>query len=50
MIDARLKTGFPDELFSDPETTRLVTDRWLEYFPGGMEMGDSAAAHLERVP
>jgi hypothetical protein len=47
VIDARLKPGFPAELFCDDDTAALVTRRWLEYFPGGrVEMGDSAAAHL----
>lgn len=47
LIDARLKPGFPSELSCDPETARLVTDRWKEYFPHGMEMGDSEQGHLE---
>jgi UbiD family decarboxylase len=47
VIDARLKPGFPRELFCDEATARTVTRRWPEYFPGGMEMGDSAAAHLD---
>jgi UbiD family decarboxylase len=47
-LDARLKPGFPAELFCDDETAALVTRRWREYFPqGGVEMGDSAAAHLD---
>jgi hypothetical protein len=29
-------------------TAQTVTRRWKEYFPGGMEMGDSDAAHLDR--
>lgn len=49
LIDARLKPGFPGELFCDPDTAALVTRRWREYFPdGGVEMGDSEAAHLDR--
>jgi UbiD family decarboxylase len=47
LIDARLKPGFPDELFCDEETAATVTRRWNEYFPGGMEMGDSATGHLD---
>jgi 3-polyprenyl-4-hydroxybenzoate decarboxylase len=31
-IDARLKPGFPDELECDPDTHRLVSRRWREYF------------------
>jgi hypothetical protein len=48
LIDARLKPGFPRELRADEETAGTVTRRWKEYFPGGMEMGDSDAAHLDR--
>ncbi|HET9235104.1 MAG TPA: UbiD family decarboxylase, partial [Candidatus Eisenbacteria bacterium] len=40
VIDARLKPGFPKELFCDPDTSAKVTTRWREYFPEGMEMGD----------
>jgi UbiD family decarboxylase len=48
VIDARLKPGFPDELFCDEETARTVTNRWSEYFPGGgVEMGDSDRGHLD---
>ncbi len=51
VIDARLKPSFPKELFCDSDTAALVTRRWKEYFPGGgVEMGDSAAAHLDRAP
>jgi len=50
LIDARLKPGFPRELRADPDTAALVSRRWREYFPGGgVEMGDSDAAHLDRV-
>ena len=48
LIDARLKPGFPDELFCDEQTAELVTRRWREYFPqGGVEMGDSDLADLD---
>ena len=47
VIDARLKPGFPEELFCDERTDRTVTDRWREYFPEGVEMGDSRRAHLD---
>jgi UbiD family decarboxylase len=47
VIDARLRPGFPEELFCDEETAGRVTSRWKEYFPGGMEMGDSDSAHLD---
>ena len=48
LIDARLKPGFPAELSCAPDVAATVTRRWKEYFPGGMEMGDSDAAHLDR--
>ncbi len=47
LIDARLKPGFPDELFCDDVTAATVTRRWREYFPGDVEMGDSSTAHLD---
>ena len=48
VIDARLKPGFPRELACRDDTAAQVTRRWAEYFPaGGVEMGDSAAAHLD---
>jgi UbiD family decarboxylase len=47
LIDARLKPDFPEELFCDEETAATVTRRWREYFPSGVEMGDSATAHLD---
>ncbi len=47
-IDSRMKPGYPDELFCDEETAATVDQRWKEYFPaGGVEMGDSAAGHLD---
>ncbi|MSR63333.1 MAG: UbiD family decarboxylase [Planctomycetes bacterium] len=47
VIDARKKPGYPEELFCDPDTARLVERRWKEYFPaGGVEMGDSEHGHL----
>jgi UbiD family decarboxylase len=47
-IDARLKPGVPGELFCDEATAETVSRRWREYFPdGGVEMGDSGAAHLD---
>jgi UbiD family decarboxylase len=49
LIDARLKPGFPRELAADEATAATVTRRWKEYFPSGMEMGDSGAAHLDAV-
>ncbi len=47
VIDARLKPGFPEELFCDERTSDEVTRRWREYFPAGVEMGDSDTANLE---
>ncbi len=47
LLDARLKPGFPEELVCDADTARRVTERWKEYFPGGMAMGDSGRAHLD---
>ena len=46
-IDARLKPGFPKELFADETTAATVTKRWKEYFPSGVAMGDAAKAHLD---
>ncbi len=48
VIDARLKPGFPREVACRDDTAARVTRRWREYFPaGGVEMGDSEAAHLD---
>ena len=47
VIDARLKPGFPRELFCDEDTARTVTRRWREYFDRPVEMGDSGAGHLD---
>ena len=47
-IDARMKPWYPEELFCDAATARLVDRRWGEYFPGGkIAMGDSNRAHLD---
>ena len=46
-IDARLKPGFPMELFCRGDIAARVTGRWREYFPSGVEMGDSGAGHLD---
>jgi 4-hydroxybenzoate decarboxylase subunit C len=46
LIDARLKPWFPAELFCREDVAATVTARWREYFPSGVEMGDSDAAHL----
>ncbi len=50
LIDARMKPGYPEELFCDPDTAATVERRWREYFPAGgreVEMGDSDRAHLD---
>lgn len=48
VIDARLKPGFPSELFCRDDIAATVTRRWAEYFPdGGVEMGDSGRGHLD---
>jgi 4-hydroxybenzoate decarboxylase subunit C len=47
VIDARLKPWFPRELFCRDDVAARVTERWREYFPSGVEMGDSGAAHLD---
>lgn len=47
LIDARMKPGYPDELFCSDETSKQVSQRWNEYFPDGMEMGDSDKANLD---
>ncbi len=47
VIDARMKPSYPEELFCDPDTGAQVALRWREYFPRGVEMGDSARGHLD---
>lgn len=34
IIDARMKPGYPDELFAREDIVKLVDRRWKEYFPG----------------
>lgn len=49
-IDARMKPGYPDELFCDPDTAKTVDQRWKKYFPeGNVVMGDSDAGHLDEA-
>jgi 3-polyprenyl-4-hydroxybenzoate decarboxylase len=48
LFDCRMKPPYPDELFCDAKTASLVDQRWKEYFPQGMEMGDSDRAHLDK--
>jgi 3-polyprenyl-4-hydroxybenzoate decarboxylase len=48
VLDARMKPGYPEELFCDEATARTVERRWKEYFPlGYVEMGDSESANLD---
>lgn len=47
VVDARMKPHLPDELFCDEATRGLVDRRWREYFPAGMEQGDSDRGHLD---
>ncbi|ANE45050.1 4-hydroxybenzoate decarboxylase [Paenibacillus swuensis] len=35
VIDARMKPGYPDELFPREDIVRTVSERWKEYFPQG---------------
>jgi 3-polyprenyl-4-hydroxybenzoate decarboxylase len=49
LIDARRKPGFPEELYCSPEVAETVSRRWREYFPTGVEMGDSDNAHLDDI-
>lgn len=36
IIDARMKPGYPDELFPREDIAKLVDGRWKEYFPEGL--------------
>ena len=47
LVDARVAPDFPDELFCDEATDALVSRRWRQYFPQGVEMGDSDRGHLD---
>jgi hypothetical protein len=48
LIDARMKPWYPQELYADDTTSKLVSQRWLEYFPSGkVTMGDSGRGHLD---
>ena len=40
VFDCRRKPGYPDELVSDEEVSRRVTERWGEYFPDGTVEGE----------
>jgi 3-polyprenyl-4-hydroxybenzoate decarboxylase len=45
--DCRLKPRYPQELFCDEKTRTTVDERWSEYFPQGMDMGDGDNGHLD---
>ncbi|MNI88637.1 4-hydroxybenzoate decarboxylase subunit C [compost metagenome] len=36
VIDARMKPGYPDELFPREDIVELVDRNWKNYFPGGL--------------
>lgn len=46
LIDARMKVSYPPVVACDETTAQKVTENWTRYFPNGMEMGDSEAAHI----
>jgi len=47
-IDARMKPWYPAEVSCDPDTSKLVTRRWREYFPSAsVAMGDAERGHLD---
>lgn len=50
VLDARMKPWYPEEVFASEEIKQRVTERWKEYFPGGMDMGDSDYGYLGDVP
>jgi 3-polyprenyl-4-hydroxybenzoate decarboxylase len=47
VIDARVKPWYPAEVSCDPAVASRVSQRWREYFPAGVEMGDSESGHLD---
>jgi 4-hydroxybenzoate decarboxylase subunit C len=47
LIDARMKPSYPKELTCRDDIATLVTNRWREYFPGRVEMGDAERGHLD---
>lgn len=49
LIDARMKAPYPDKLSCDPDTATTVARRWRENFPGGGDMGNAEAGHLDKV-
>ncbi len=47
VLDARMKPWYPKELTCREDVAATVTRRWREYFPQGVEMGDSERGHLD---
>ncbi|HEX7177620.1 MAG TPA: UbiD family decarboxylase [Pyrinomonadaceae bacterium] len=43
VIDARMKPGYPDELVVRPDVAELVSRRWDEYFPRGLNAEGSTS-------
>ncbi len=46
LIDARMKPSYPEEVLCDDDTAKIVSEKWMAYFPEGMEMGESLSAHV----
>jgi 4-hydroxybenzoate decarboxylase subunit C len=46
LIDAQMKSTYPNELVPLEETDKLVEKNWKKYFPQGLEMGNSLDAHV----
>ncbi|MCH9609444.1 MAG: 4-hydroxybenzoate decarboxylase subunit C [Chlamydiales bacterium] len=46
LIDARMKPSYPEEVLCDEMTSKHVSIQWNNYFPDGMEMGQSESAHV----
>lgn len=46
IIDARMKPNYPPEVLADPQTHTHVLNNWKNYFPQGMERGESLMAHV----
>ena len=38
LVDSRMKTNYPSELFCLPEISQTVDKRWTEYFPNGLKV------------
>lgn len=47
VINAQMKSSYPEEVLCDPKTQTLVSSRWHEYFPkNNVAMGNSASADV----